>query len=71
MVTKEGTCWDQQWVLYVSDESLGSSLKSVLHGILTNLNLVFKKIKQIKKNLTHYQASIKKMSCWLSQKSQE
>ena len=25
MGTKEGTCWDDLWVLYVSDESLGSS----------------------------------------------
>ena len=22
---KEGTCWDGHWVLYVSDESLGST----------------------------------------------
>ena len=23
MGIKEGTCWDEHWVLYVSDESLG------------------------------------------------
>ena len=22
---KEGTCWDEHWVLYVSDESLNST----------------------------------------------
>ena len=22
---KEGTCWDEHWVLYISDESLGST----------------------------------------------
>ena len=25
MDIKEGTCWDEQWVLYVSDESLNST----------------------------------------------
>ena len=24
MAIKEGTCWDEHWVLYVSDESLKS-----------------------------------------------
>ena len=25
MGIKEGSCWDEHWVLYVSDESLGSA----------------------------------------------
>ena len=25
MGLKEGTCWDEHWVLYVSDESLNST----------------------------------------------
>ena len=34
MGIKEGTCWDEHWVLYVSDESLGSTLgaKTVLYA---------------------------------------
>ena len=28
MGIKEGTCWDEHWVLYVSDESLGSTLET-------------------------------------------
>ena len=24
MASKEGPCWDEHWVLYVNDESLGS-----------------------------------------------
>ena len=39
MGIKEGTCWDEHWVLYVSDELLGSSRKPVLYCMLTNLNL--------------------------------
>ena len=29
-VIKEGTCWDEPWVLYVSDESLGSIPEAIL-----------------------------------------
>ena len=42
-VIKEGTCWDEPWVLYVSDESLNLFLKLLLHFMLTNLDLNFKK----------------------------
>ena len=28
MAIKEGTCWDKHWVLYVSDELLGSTPKT-------------------------------------------
>ena len=30
---KEGTCWDEHWVLYVSDRSLGSApeTKTTIH----------------------------------------
>ena len=39
MGIKEATCWDEYWVLYVSDESLrGLLLKPVLHCMLTNWN---------------------------------
>ena len=33
MDIKEGTCWEEHWVLYVSDESLGSTpeAKTTLH----------------------------------------
>ena len=31
MGIKEGTCWEEHWVLYVSDESLNSILKPILH----------------------------------------
>ena len=34
-----GTCWDEHWVLYVSDESWNPLLKPLLHRMLTNLNL--------------------------------
>ena len=38
MGTEEGTCWDERWVLYVRDESLGSTpeAKTTLY---VNLNL--------------------------------
>ena len=42
MGIKEGTCWDEHWVLYVSDELLGSTPEPVLHCMLTNLNLNLK-----------------------------
>ena len=46
---KDGACWDEHGVLYVSDESL---LKPILHGTLTNLNInkLIKKQKQNQKN---------------------
>ena len=28
--TEEGTCWDEHWVLYVSDESLGSTPEAMI-----------------------------------------
>ena len=37
MGIKKGTCWDERWVSYVSDESLGSTPESILHCMLTNL----------------------------------
>ena len=33
MDIKEGTCWDEHWVLYVS-ESLNSTLKPLLHYVI-------------------------------------
>ena len=30
MGTKEGTCWDEHWVLYVSDESLNSTPEAII-----------------------------------------
>ena len=36
MGIKEGTCWDEHWVLYVSDESVGSMPET---SMLTNMNL--------------------------------
>ena len=48
MGIKKGTCWDEHWVLYVSDESLNSTPESLLHYILTNLDL-----NKIKKNKLH------------------
>ena len=38
MSIKEATCVDH-WVLYVSDESLNCSTETILHFMLTNLNL--------------------------------
>ena len=36
---KEGTCKDEHWVLYASDESLNSIPETNKHCMLTNLNL--------------------------------
>ena len=36
---KEDTCWDELWVLYVGDESLILLLKSLVHSMLTNLDI--------------------------------
>ena len=30
MGIKEGTCWDEHWVLYVGDESLGSTPETII-----------------------------------------
>ena len=30
MDTKEGICWDEHWVLYVSDESLSSTPETII-----------------------------------------
>ena len=30
MDIKEGTCWDERWVLHVSDESPGSAPETVV-----------------------------------------
>ena len=30
MGIKEGTCWDEHWVLYVSDESLNSTPETII-----------------------------------------
>ena len=37
--------WDEHWVLYVGDESLDSTLKSLLHYTLTNLDVYLKQNK--------------------------
>ena len=37
MDSKEETCWDKHWLLYVSDESLNSTPKTII--MLTNLDL--------------------------------
>ena len=50
MGIKEGTCWDEHWVLYVSDESLNSTLKPVAHYMLNNLDLSKIKINKLKIN---------------------
>ena len=37
---KEGTCWDEHWVLYINDESLNSTPKTnTILYMLTNFNL--------------------------------
>ena len=35
----KGICWDEPWVLYVSDESVNSTPETLLHYMLTNLDL--------------------------------
>ena len=39
MSIKEGTGWDEHWVLYVSDESLNSVPEIILHYMLANWDL--------------------------------
>ena len=39
MGIKEGTFWDEHWVSYVSDESMGSTPEARLHCMLSNLNI--------------------------------
>ena len=42
MGTEEGTCWDEHWVLYVSDESQESTPKlraHCIHCMLANLTI--------------------------------
>ena len=39
MDIKEGTCYDEHWVLYVSDEPLNSTPEPLLCYMLTNLDL--------------------------------
>ena len=39
MYTKEGTCWDEHCVLYVSDESLGSTPETNITMYVNYLNL--------------------------------
>ena len=38
MEIKEGTCWDEHWVLQVSDESLNSTPEAILQYMLCMLN---------------------------------
>ena len=53
MGIKEGT-WDDHWVLYVSEESLGSNTEPILHYMLTNFNLN-KILEEEKKSLKQVQ----------------
>ena len=41
MGIEEGTCWDEHWVLYVSDESQESTpkTKSTLYTMIANLTI--------------------------------
>ena len=39
MGIKEGTSWEEHWVLGVSDESLNSTPETISHDMSTNLNL--------------------------------
>ena len=45
MGIKEGTCWDEHWVLYVSDESLNSTPET--NTILYVNKLEFKQILEL------------------------
>ena len=44
MDLEEGTCWDEHWVLYISDESQGSTPESSLYCMLANLTINYLKI---------------------------
>ena len=41
MGNKEGTCWDEHWVLYVNDKSRESTpeAKNTLYMLLANLTI--------------------------------
>lgn len=39
MHIQEGTCYDEHWVLYISHESLNSTLETNTHYMLTIWNL--------------------------------
>ena len=53
MGTEEGTCWDEHWVVYVSDESQESTpkTKSILYTLYVSEldNKLYKKIKKNKR----------------------
>ena len=40
MGTKQGTCWGEHWVLYVSDESLNSNPETNMTLSVANQNLI-------------------------------
>ena len=71
MGVKESICYDEHWVLQVSNESLNSTPKQRLHYMLTNwnlsINLEKNKTKTSKnKNRIEFQASfinVQKMYC--------
>jgi len=48
MGIKEGTCCDEHWVLYVSDESLNSTPETNTTLYLTNLSLNISKLNNLK-----------------------
>ena len=54
MGIKEGICWDEQWVLYVRDESLNSTPKANTALYVNYLELKFKK----QKPHTHFKMKI-------------
>ena len=43
MGIKEGICWDQQWVLYVSDELLNSTPETITTLYVNQIGFKLKK----------------------------
>ena len=53
MGIKEGTCWDEHWVLYVGDGSINSTPETTIILYVNYLGCKFKKLFSKKKKRTH------------------
>ena len=68
MGIEEGTCWDEYWMLYASDDSCNSTpkTKSTLYTLLANLtiNYIFEKIKNTRRYTSESQVDLHVRNIW-------
>ena len=70
MSIKEGACWDEHWVLYVSDGSLNPTPEDIIMTwILTDLDLNLKKKKYDSVTNTDHISNLKmgQWGAWMAQ----